>query len=155
MPLEEEVGGVSRGAWVLFKAQLELELVTGAMVRGQQHTHTHRHELNGRELIVAATSCFFFYKPVSFTEGGLWLPVLPRGSSISVMGVCGGQRHVPVNFNHIKLSQPLTEGMSALYSRPPSLCCWASLWIMCGSFMRTKDSLKYFFNLQTTWGPKS
>lgn len=44
---------------------------------------------------------------------------LPRGSSISVMGGCGGLRHVPVNFNHIKLSRPLSVGMSALYFTPP------------------------------------
>lgn len=44
-----------------------------------------------------------FYKPFSFTEGGLWLLALPGGSSISVMGGCGGLHRVPVNFNHIKL----------------------------------------------------
>lgn len=58
---------------------------------------------------------FNFYKPVSFTEGDLRLLALPGGSSISVMGGRGGLHHVPVNFNHIKLSRPLTEGMPALY----------------------------------------
>lgn len=60
-----------------------------------------------------------FYKPFSFTEGGLWLLALPGGSSISVMGGCGGLHCVPVNFNHIKLAWSFTEGMSALYSTPP------------------------------------
>lgn len=64
-------------------------------------------------------SLMLFYKPVLFTEGGLWLLALPGGSSISVMGGCGGMHHVPVNFNHIKLSRPLTEGMPAFYSTPP------------------------------------
>lgn len=88
------------------------------------------HGLNGRELIVAAASCFF-YKPVSFTEGGLWPPALSGGSSISVVGGCGGLPDVPVNFNHINLSWPLTEGMSALYSTAdPEIV----FWIMWGNF---------------------
>lgn len=86
-----------------------------------------------------------FYKPVSFIEGGLWLPALSGGSSISVMGGCGGLRHVPVHFNHIKLSRPLTEGMPALYSTSPHSAVAPE--IMCGSFMRTKDPQKYFFNV--------
>ncbi len=61
-----------------------------------------------------------FYKPVvSFTEGSLGPLALPWGSSISVMDGCEGLHRVPVNFNHIKLSRPFSEGMLVLYSTPP------------------------------------
>lgn len=53
-------------------------------------------------------------KPVSFTEGGLWLPALPGASSISVMDGCGALHRVPVNFNYIDLPPSRAEGMPAL-----------------------------------------
>lgn len=48
-------------------------------------------------------------KPVSFTEGGLWLPALPGASSISVMDGCGALHRVPVNFNYIDLPPSRVE----------------------------------------------
>lgn len=106
-----------------------------------ENTCTHKHvwhEWKGIDF-------FIFHKPVSFTEGGLWLLALPAGSSISVMGGCGGLHHVPVNFNHIKLSRPFA-GMPALYSA--AACIEIAFWIMCGHFMRTEVSQKYFFNVE-------
>lgn len=105
-------------AWVVFKELTELELVTGTRTE-HTYTHTQKHTLMHTWIDCCGSLMlfffFFFYKPVSFTEGDLRLLALPGGSSISVMGGCGGLHHVPVNFNHIKLSRPLTEGMPALY----------------------------------------
>lgn len=104
----------------LFEEVKELELVTGTRTEYthiQKHTHA---DINGIDCCNSITPflfffLFFFYKPVSFCEGNLRLLALPGGSSISVIGGCGGLHRVPVNFNHIKLSRPITEGMLALY----------------------------------------
>lgn len=91
-----------------------------------EDTHARSHALNGRELIVAAVPCFFFFFSStnlshSVREASGCPPSLPGGSLIYVMGGCGGLHHVPVNSNHIKLSRPLTEGMSALWPTFPSI----------------------------------
>lgn len=95
-----------------------MELVAGTRT---EHTHwlenTLVHtwmELNW--LLRQAHAIFFhFHKPVSFAEVDLRLPaLLGRG----VFNICYGRvwkHQVPVNFNHIKLSWSLTEGMLPLY----------------------------------------
>lgn len=93
----------------LFKVK-ELELVTGTNAR---YTHLQKYahaDISGIDCRNSITPL-----PVSFCEEDLRLLALPGGSSISVIGGCGGLHRVPVNFNHIKLSQPITEGMLALY----------------------------------------
>lgn len=60
---------------MLFKELTELELVTGALVRGwSTHTHTHsenRHAWVEWKGIDCGGSPVLFYKPVSFTEVGV------------------------------------------------------------------------------------
>lgn len=75
---------------MLFKELTELEFVTGAPV-GElitpAHIHTSWVEWTGSD---CGGGIMIFYKRASFTEGRLWLLSLPGGSSISVMGECGG-----------------------------------------------------------------
>lgn len=46
---------------------------------------------------------------------------------------------MPVNFNHIKLSRPLTEGTPALYYTPPHS---AASPVICGSFYESRGELE-------------
>lgn len=74
---------------MLFKELTELEFVTGAPV-GELITHTYTYVLGRMEGSDCGGGIMIFYKRASFTEGRLWLLSLPGGSSISVMGECGG-----------------------------------------------------------------
>lgn len=47
---------------------------------------------------------------------------------------------MPVNFNHIKLSRPLTEGTPALYYTPPHSA--AASPVICGSFYESRGELE-------------